>query len=824
MDFSSYFSGGLLSDGVVSFGMAYDENQRSIFFVGGQKGGNISLNMDVWKYDISKFSWSIVDTKGIPLYQSLYDFASLQLKSSALLLHGGLSWNLTLNLEFTKFDYIGMQWSVLSKSGDILPGLRAHVMVEAPYRNNRFYIHGGYGAYDFLQSDIYRFELTADGVVNLKRIPSSLLTLAYHAAVPLSTGFADETTDAIFISGGQSPVQVEGTYGILFIFENAATNFQILGRGDSIQNHKLWHDSQNSSLWQTGGDDGTSAKSEVVLFEYSISAGKVWKRRKAGSLQNARTKHGFQVINNEGKQNLLIVGGVSALSGSANKFVKMGEILSINQFLTSIESNTDFGQSMDGTLVAVIVVVVVAVFLILMLVAVLFYLRVYMRDVSVADLVENAEEKSQKVTSIPLSIPKQSEIISDEIHGNTKSTSQLQKNRTNQFTDVPSAIQPTNASKAETLLDSRKVFSLPAFLQLPNLDEIVIEKKLGEGALGKVWKAELKNSDLVFRNGRNPKAALKIIQILPEYDAELIQEIVTCFRQEITIMHTLAPHLNIVPLIAYFESPENDLVYVMPQYECDLHSLLHKKDKKSDKFKYKLTLEDRIVLITGIVDALNTMHIHGVSHNDLKPQNILISLVSNTIEAALTGVDGSAPTNRIISPFERATMAFKNAKYTPVISDFGLSVIEADALKSTHGRMSPNATSQTDFKIKENVAPIHGRKISTVRGFSVRYAAPEVLFSTPQGSVTKNLGKFKGDMWSVGVIMWEMSERKTPYEKFSDDAHKRLLAQQKAGLHMTSNDIDKKWFKSCFVYDHHNRISSGELLDDITAYTCKTTK
>jgi hypothetical protein len=54
-------------------------------------------------------------------------------------------------------------------------------------------------------------------------------------------------------------------------------------------------------------------------------------------------------------------------------------------------------------------------------------------------------------------------------------------------------------------------------------------------------------------------------------------DVLTCFRQEVTIIYALAPHINIVRMLGYAESPTNDLVLVEELCDTNLKTVIHSK-------------------------------------------------------------------------------------------------------------------------------------------------------------------------------------------------------------------------------------------------------
>ena len=88
------------------------------------------------------------------------------------------------------------------------------------------------------------------------------------------------------------------------------------------------------------------------------------------------------------------------------------------------------------------------------------------------------------------------------------------------------------------------------------------------------------------------------------------------FLNEIEIVAQLR-HPNIVPL---YDSGESDglLYYVMPYEEG--HSLRERLDREGP-----LPVDDVIIILRDICEALSHAHRHGVVHRDIKPDNVLLA-------------------------------------------------------------------------------------------------------------------------------------------------------------------------------------------------------
>ena len=178
-----------------------------------------------------------------------------------------------------------------------------------------------------------------------------------------------------------------------------------------------------------------------------------------------------------------------------------------------------------------------------------------------------------------------------------------------------------------------------------SLDQYEIEKPVGEGTFGKVFKAEYKGpKDYQERLGIPKIVALKKIKTESEKQGFPI----TALR-EIMIMKKLY-HKNILQLFEVITSKpkekndnKGDVYLVFEYMEHDLCSLIH-----SNFFYEKSQIK---LIIYQLLQGLQYLHQNNVLHRDIKPQNIL---VNNKGEIKI----GDFGLSRIFSEF------IKNKRYT----------------------------------------------------------------------------------------------------------------------------------------------------------------
>ena len=152
---------------------------------------------------------------------------------------------------------------------------------------------------------------------------------------------------------------------------------------------------------------------------------------------------------------------------------------------------------------------------------------------------------------------------------------------------------------------------------------------------------------------------------------------------------------------------ENPNAIVTRLYPTDLFRYLHTQDDKSP-------LESHLLLhmASGLVAALAAVHSMGIAHRDIKTPNYLLQ------------------EPRPGSPFP-----------DPILCDFGLS-------------------RTTD----------EGGKFEGIKGFSPRYAPPEVFARVHLRNASNTLEDDKtSDVYSIGVVIWETTARQIPWDGVSND-------------------------------------------------------
>lgn len=170
------------------------------------------------------------------------------------------------------------------------------------------------------------------------------------------------------------------------------------------------------------------------------------------------------------------------------------------------------------------------------------------------------------------------------------------------------------------------------------------------------------------------------------------------------------------------------LFLLMKRYNCSLHEYLQLEN---------ITMRTRLLLFTQLLEAIVHLYRYGVSHRDLKSDNILIDL-NDDIQPVL------------------------------VISDFGCCLAD-----KVNGFQLPYQTENID------------------KGGNTALMAPEIITKTP--GTFSILNYTKSDIWACGTIAYEIFGQKNPFYMNSynnDDDNDNKLKSSKTLKNYDYNEMD----------------------------------
>ena len=262
------------------------------------------------------------------------------------------------------------------------------------------------------------------------------------------------------------------------------------------------------------------------------------------------------------------------------------------------------------------------------------------------------------------------------------------------------------------------------------------EDLLGEGGFGRVYKA--------YDNCEQEYVALKIQSVDPHYPNLRLRNEVEKVQQH--------NHKN----IARYKD-----CYTFTDFrgETDVAIMTYYKDGSLDKFiaTNELTLDDKYLLLTELLDGIAYLHSVGIIHRDLKPQNILI------IE--------------------------HDGKYHPLITDFGISkkLVEADG----------------------------SSVFNSIFAGTRAYASPEQL---AEHKIRKNTDLWSFGILAFQLLTGKLPFSSGAFSPTSDEGYGELSRQIKSGvLPDVLLSVEEPWqqvIRRCLVVDNRVRLSH---VDDVFA-------
>ncbi|XP_051880710.1 dual specificity protein kinase Ttk isoform X2 [Pristis pectinata] len=271
-------------------------------------------------------------------------------------------------------------------------------------------------------------------------------------------------------------------------------------------------------------------------------------------------------------------------------------------------------------------------------------------------------------------------------------------------------------------------------------ESIVVKKKiysiiklLGTGGSSKVYQV------------LDQKKQLYAIKQVNLEDAD--EQAIAGYKDEIEYLKRLQPHSDKIIKLFDYEITDNYINMVMECGNIDLNTLLRRK-KVINPLERKLYWEN-------MLEAVHTIHQHGIIHSDLKPANFLM------VEGMLKLID----------------FGIANEIQPDVTS------ISKDALVGTLNFMAP----ETIKDIFSNGESRHKSKISP-----------------------------KSDVWSLGCILYYMTYGKTPFQHLTNQISK-LQAITDLNHDIKFPAIAEKdlldVLKKCLLRNPKERISIAALLD-----------
>ncbi|KAA6379841.1 MAG: putative NEK protein kinase [Streblomastix strix] len=275
-------------------------------------------------------------------------------------------------------------------------------------------------------------------------------------------------------------------------------------------------------------------------------------------------------------------------------------------------------------------------------------------------------------------------------------------------------------------------------------------KKIGKGAFGTVFQMkEIKSQRIV---------AIKEVDYDTDEEKQRFHKEVSVMRdvyhilQQASSSSSQLPFIHVVEPLGYFLNEDEDKAYLVLEY-CE-NGDLRKYIYNMKNLGTEITNTKAFQLIGQIAVALNQLHMNGIIHGDIKPENILLT------------------------------------QYFQVkLSDFGLT-----------------------RKLQE------GRGYTTNRGGTTYYLAPELLHG--QSAHGKRMKTIAADIWSFGIMLFELLAQKHPFFDSNDinlsplEIYNRIIDEEPTDLPDHYSNNLKKLIRQMLIKDAARRITAEAILED----------
>jgi len=308
------------------------------------------------------------------------------------------------------------------------------------------------------------------------------------------------------------------------------------------------------------------------------------------------------------------------------------------------------------------------------------------------------------------------------------------------------------------------------------IDDFVLGRPLGKGKFGNVYLGRQKL--------QGAPVALKVLFKAPMVAANCAHNL----RREVEIQYRLL-HPCIVRLYGYFHDVKN--VYLVLEYLPGGELYKHVGKLPGGRVPEALCAQ----YILDVAAAVAYMHARHVYHRDIKPENLLLSAVGTGISAgAGAGAEGegessanansSAPAGGTAAPTARLCLG-----------DFGWAV---HAPPPRHVRHTLCGT--PEYMAPELVAGFHQHSSSSSSNTcssasDSAHAGAARLSGGSQGAVTAGAHERYVDLWSLGVLMYELLVGASP---FLDQGHTHHEQPAAAGDPGGADHSKEEWQRRGF--------------------------
>ena len=135
------------------------------------------------------------------------------------------------------------------------------------------------------------------------------------------------------------------------------------------------------------------------------------------------------------------------------------------------------------------------------------------------------------------------------------------------------------------------------------LNDLIVVKELGSGATGKVYLVNDKVKNCTFAAKIVPKKSYS--------------------EKEIALWKLITGHVNLVSFVETISTRDTVCILMEPVNGMDLYDLI---DNSS------LFLDEIVKYFRQLLQAVDFIHKKGICHLDIKPENIMIDLLTDTVK------------------------------------------------------------------------------------------------------------------------------------------------------------------------------------------------
>ena len=328
---------------------------------------------------------------------------------------------------------------------------------------------------------------------------------------------------------------------------------------------------------------------------------------------------------------------------------------------------------------------------------------------------------------------------------------------------------------------------------------IYIGKLIGQGGLASVFNGNLYGFSV----------AVKVYS--EEFGKDSMQKRNILLRK-LNAIAALDDHPHIVHLFGN-RMQNYHLVSTMELMECSLKDLIDARKKSKPSIVFAPFQEMEIItvmkhcakalsyihMLPGPIDVPETSDaIEAVWHRDIKPANIMARTNNGTLESMVAQISsGQAPTcEKNLQNYTFALADWDEAKVLYVQSesnqDFGSSDSWEDTRTLTRAASSPRRVAHSNRRVPGKE---HLRHRLSLNVGTIQYMAPELL------DPSTDTYDHKVDIWSLGMVLYEMLTLETPYAH--DDVDQFSLSDRvESGL--------RPEFPKCCYLSNINKSNSFE--------------